>query len=130
MKKEFSTNWKGSKQPRKQRKYLANAPLHIKRKLMSAPLSKDLRKKYSKKNTSVRKNDSVKVITGEFKGKTGKISVIDTRKMKVNVEGLNITKKDGSKANVWFDCSNLIITELSLDDKMRIEALNRKEAKK
>jgi hypothetical protein len=35
MKKEFSTSWKASRQVRKQRKYLANAPIHIKRKLIN-----------------------------------------------------------------------------------------------
>ena len=35
MKKEFSKNWKASKQPRKQRKYRANAPLHLKRKMIN-----------------------------------------------------------------------------------------------
>jgi len=34
MKKIFSTHWKASKQPRKQRKYRAKAPLHIKRKFL------------------------------------------------------------------------------------------------
>jgi len=42
MKQKFSTTWKASKQPRKQRKYSANAPLHIKRKMLSANLSKTL----------------------------------------------------------------------------------------
>ena len=31
-----------SKQPRKQRKFLYNAPLHVRRKIMSAHLSKEL----------------------------------------------------------------------------------------
>lgn len=35
------------KQPRKQRKFLYNAPLHLRGgKIMSAPLSKELREKY------------------------------------------------------------------------------------
>ena len=50
MKKKYSNSWKGSKQPRKQRKYRANAPLHTRHKMASANLSKELRKKYSKRN--------------------------------------------------------------------------------
>ena len=42
MKKIFSKHWKSSKQPRKQRKYRAKAPLHIKRKLLNVNLSKEL----------------------------------------------------------------------------------------
>ena len=48
MKQKFSTKWNSSRQPRKQRKYLANAPLHLKRVLLSANLSKDLRKRYGR----------------------------------------------------------------------------------
>ena len=34
MKRKYSSSWKSSKQPRKQRKYRQNAPLHIKQKLV------------------------------------------------------------------------------------------------
>ncbi len=62
MKRKFSKSWKSSKQPRKQRKYAANAPLHLKRKLLSVNLSKDLRKKYGKRNMMIRKEDVVKIM--------------------------------------------------------------------
>jgi len=35
-----------SKQPKKQRKFLYNAPLHLRQKIMSATLSNELRQKY------------------------------------------------------------------------------------
>ena len=50
MKKDYSSKWKASKQPRKQRKLRANAPLHVKHKMMSSNLDKELRKKYEKRN--------------------------------------------------------------------------------
>ena len=59
MKKEFSKAWKGSKQPRKQRKFLAKAPLHIKRKLLSVNLSKGLRAVHNTRNIEVRKEDEM-----------------------------------------------------------------------
>jgi len=120
MRKEFSKAWKGSKQPRKQRKYLAKAPLHIKRKLLSVNLSKDLRKKYGKRNIVVRKGDNVKVMTGKFKGKTGKITQVFTKISKVIMEGIQVKKQDGSKANIKLRPSNLQIIELNLEDKKRI----------
>ena len=46
--------WKSSKQPRKQRKYIANAPLHIKIKLTGVNLAKELRKKYQKRSIPLR----------------------------------------------------------------------------
>ena len=126
MKSEFSNKWTGSRQPRKQRKYLANAPIHIRHKLLSAHLSKELRKKYGKRNFPIRKGDSVKVMRGEYKKKTGKIESVNMRKLKVLLEGVYKSKKDGTKIKVYFMPSNLLITELNLDDKKRTEAINRK----
>ncbi len=126
MKKDFSRQWIGSKQPRKQRKYLANAPLHIRHKLMSANLTKELRKKYGKRNFPVRKGDSVKIIKGEFRGKSGKLENVDLKYLRVTVGGIHRTKKDGTKINVYFHPSNLQIKELNLDDKKRIESIQRK----
>jgi len=120
MKKQFSNKWQGSKQPRKQRKYLWNVPLHLKRKLMVSTLDKELRKKYSMRNIEIRKGDEVMVLIGKFKKKKGKIAVVNVNKKKVAVEGIQHTKRDGSKRNVWFDASNLKITSLNTDDKMRI----------
>lgn len=125
MKQKFSKQWLGSKQPRKQRKYRANAPLHIRHKLMSANLKKDLRKKYGKRNFPLRKGDSVKIMRGQFKKKNGKIASVDLKKLRVSIEGIQRTKKDGTKVNVWFAPSNLQIQELSLDDKKRKTAIER-----
>ena len=41
----------------------------------------------------LRKNDTVKVIAGREKGKTGRIVRIDREKMRAVVEGLNMVKK-------------------------------------
>jgi len=125
MKKKFSTKWESSVQKRKQRKYIANAPLHIRHRLISANLSKELRKKYKRRSFPLRKGDNVKVMRGKFKGKTGKISEVDLRKLRVKIEGLQIQKRDGSKVNVYFEPSNLQIQELNLEDKKRILALEK-----
>ena len=114
---------------RKQRKYLANAPKHLKGKMFSCHLSKELRKKYGRRSFPARTKDAVKVMTGEFKGKTGKISRLDKLNMKIIIEGIQITKKDGSKANVAFDSSNLMITELNLDDKKRLNSIKKENNK-
>jgi len=117
--------WKSSKQPRKQRKYLANAPLHIKRKLMSVNLSKELRKKYQKRSTPLRKKDTVKIMRGKFKGKKGKVMKVILKTQKVEVEGIQIKKQDGSKVNIKLRPSNLQIIELNVEDKKRNKALSK-----
>merc|ERR1711872_1018547 len=58
---------------RKNRARHFQAPSHIRRKIMSAPLSKDLRTKYSVRSMPVRKDDEVIVTRGHYKGQqTGK----------------------------------------------------------
>jgi large subunit ribosomal protein L24 len=127
MKNKFSKHWKSSTQPRKQRKYTANAPLHIKKKLLSTNLSKELRKKFKIRNIEVRKGDTVKIMRGKFKKKTGKIIEVDTKKSKVKIEGIQVKKQDGSKANVRMWPSNLQIIELNTDDKKRMKRTNKTE---
>ncbi len=130
MKKQFSVKWKGSKKKRKQKKFVANAPLHIKHKLLSSHLSKSLRGKYNRRSFPVRKGDTIKIMRGRFKGKKGKISEVQLKNLRVSVEGIQITKKDGTKINFFLRPSNLQIEEMNLDDKKRLNALNRKEGVK
>jgi len=126
MKKTFVKSWKSSKQPRKQIKYRANAPLNIKNKFLSIHLSKDLKTKHKKRNITVRKGDTVKILRGQFKGKSGKVDRVDTKKTKVFIQGIEVPKKDGTNTFYPFNPSNLMITELNLDDKKRAKILERK----
>ncbi len=125
MKKEFSKHWKSSKQPRKQRKYLANAPLHIRKKFISVNLSKELRKKYKKRNIPVKKGDIVKVMRGKFKKKQGKIIEVKLKLSKIIIEGIQVKKQDGSKINVKLQPSNLQLIELNLEDRKRGRVLGK-----
>ncbi|MBI1969710.1 50S ribosomal protein L24 [Candidatus Woesearchaeota archaeon] len=120
MKQVFSTDWKASKQPRKQRKYRYNAPLHIRQRFLAAHLSKELREKYKRRNIPVRTGDKVKVLRGGFKGHIGKIEEVDVKRTRVYITGVEITKRDGTKARRALQPSQLLITELSLGDKRRI----------
>merc|ERR1712133_207840 len=52
---------------RKCRKAYFSAPSSVRRKLMSAPLSKELRSKYSVRSMPIRKDDEVLVTRGPFK---------------------------------------------------------------
>ena len=129
MEKEWSRYWKSSKQPRKQRKYVYNAPLHVRRKFVSAHLSEELRKKYERRSFPLRKGDEVEVMRGEFKGRKGKVSKVDLKKLKVYIEGITRKKVDGTEVQVPFDASNLKIIDLNLEDKERVKALMKKEEK-
>lgn len=126
MKKDFSTSWKSSVQRRKQHKYLAKAPLHTRHKFLSANLSKELRKKYSKRNLPLKTGDEVLVMRGAFKKKKAKVSSVNLKSLKIYIEGLQRSKRDGTKVNVPFHASVLQIQTLNLEDKERLNALNKK----
>ena len=63
---------------------------------------------------------------GEFKGKEGKVALVDTKKMKVLIEGIQKSRKEGTKVNVRFEPSKLMITALNIDDKKRVKSLERR----
>ena len=125
MKSQFSSHWNSSVQKRKQHKYIYNAPLHKKHKFLSSNLSKELRKKYGKRNLPLRTGDEVLVMRGSFRKKKAKVTTVDLKRTRVALENIQRTKKDGTKVNVWFHPSSLQITTLNLDDKKRIAALNK-----
>ena len=126
MTKKYSRKWRSSKKPSKQRKYQKNAPLHIRHHFLRVHLSKELREKYGRRSFRVVKGDKVKVMRGTYKGKVAKVEKVDTKKLKVYLEGVMYEKKDGSKVKVAFSPSNLMILELNLEDKRRRERLQKK----
>tara|TARA_Y100000310_G_scaffold280104_1_gene299615 strand:- start:815 stop:1207 length:393 start_codon:yes stop_codon:yes gene_type:complete len=130
MKSAFSPDWKSSKNVRKQRKYIANAPLNIKQKFIAAPLSKSLREKHKMKTMTIRKGDKVKIMRGQFKSKTGKIESVMLKKTRATVDSIFFNKKDGAKAFHPIHPSNLQITELNTDDKRRLKRSKKGEIKK
>lgn len=126
MKVKFSSSWANSTQPRKQRKYRYNAPLHIKQKFVSVHLDKPLREKHNRRSAIVRKGDMVKIMRGQFRKKTGKVEQVSLKKNIIYINGIESTKKDGTKVRYPISPSNLMITELNLEDKMRQKALEKK----
>lgn len=129
MKKLWSKFWKSSSQRRKQRKYVHNAPLHIKHKFMAVNLSKDLKQKYSFRSLPVRKSDTVKILTGDNRGKQGKVMKVSLVKMAVFVESAEVKRADGSKVLYPIHPSNLQIVKLDLSDKKRVEKIEKLKKK-
>ena len=130
MKKKFSTAWKSSKKPSKQVKYRAHAPLHIKRKFLSARLSKELTTKHNIRSLPLRTGDKVKIVRGTYKGKIGKIDHVSVKKERVFIDGTERIKTDGTKSFYPIHPSNVIIQEASTEDKYRRKSIERKGAKK
>lgn len=62
---------------------------------------------------------------GSFKKKRAKVVSVSSKDLKVTLENIQRTKKDGTKISVNFSPSVLQIQDLILEDKERIKALNR-----
>ncbi len=104
---------------RKQRKELFNAPIHKRRKWISAHLEENLLLKYDKRGVPVIKGDTVRVMRGSFKGHEDKVVHVNIRRRQVEIEGMTMTKADNKKIAKPIHASNLMITKLNLTDKWR-----------
>ena len=110
-----------SKQPRKQRKALYNAPAHARGKNLSASLSKDLREKVGTRTLPVKAGDKVRVVRGDFKGHEGEVLTVDYGSYKVTIEEVTLSKPDGTATFLPVDPSNLVIIDVDLKDNRRIK---------
>ncbi len=105
------------------------APLSVRTKLLCSHLSKDLKNKYHKRSIRVTEGDTVKVIRGEFKGVSGKITAVSTLKNGISIEGIKKEKLKGGNLDVFIHTSNVIVTDLNTEDKWRSAKLEGKSAK-
>ena len=117
-------------QPRKQRKMRYNAPIHRRRKMIASHLAEELMLKYNKRSVTVKKGDTVKIIRGGLKGHIGKVASVDTKKMKITMEGATIAKADKSQVARPIDPSNVIITHLDLSDPWRSKKIGEGKIKR
>merc|ERR1712141_817892 len=101
---------------RKQRKRHFTAPSHIRRKLMTAPLSKDLKQKYGVRNIPIRKDDEVQVVRGHYKGQqVGKFVQCYRKKFVVYIERIQREKANGATVYVGIHPSKVSIVKLKMD---------------
>ncbi|KAI3768142.1 hypothetical protein L2E82_18576 [Cichorium intybus] len=110
---------------RKCRKAHFSAPSSVRRVLMSAPLSAELRAKHNVRSVPVRKDDEVQVVRGTYKGREGKVVQVYRRKWVIHVERITREKVNGQTVNVGINPSKVVVTKLKLD-KDRKSLLERK----
>lgn len=104
-----------SSQRRKSRKAYLSAPSSIRRKLMSAHLSKELKAKWECRSLPVRHGDTVKIQRGSSKNKEGKVTEVYRRKWCIYIENVTKRKTNGQEIKVPIHPSNCEITQLKLD---------------
>merc|ERR1711924_173619 len=101
------------------------APSHIRRKLMSAPLSKDLRTKYSVRSLPIRRDDEAMIVRGHFHDREGKVTQVYRKKGRIHVERVTRDKVNGQTVPIGIHPSKVMITKIKLD-KDRKALLDRK----
>ena len=100
---------------RTQRKNLLSAPSSERRKIMSCRLSKELRNKHKVRNLPIRKNDVVKILKGQQKNKSGKVTTVYRRRWVIYVDKITKDKQNGQPINIPIKPSNCVIETLHLD---------------
>lgn len=122
----------GITKPGKNRKRRFNAPHHVRRKFLSAPLSPSLKTQYGTRSMPVISDDTVTITKGDRRLTEGKVLRVDMKRIKIYVEGVTRTRMDGSTAQIPIRPENVMITRLNLDDAKRREILDRRgyEAKR
>ena len=104
---------------RKARKRYFNAPSHIRRRLMSAPLNKELRRRYNVRSIPIRKDDevavrrsrrpeegpierlSLQITRGHYKGQpSGKVTQVYRKKFVVHIERITREKANGNTVHI------------------------------
>jgi ribosomal protein uL24 len=108
----MKTHVEVSSKRRKQRLAHFSAPSHIRLKLLSATLSKDLRKKWGVRSLPIRKDDEVVVLRGTKKGSKGKVIQVYRKKWVIHIDKLTKNKANGAPYQLPIHPSNVAITKV------------------
>merc|ERR1719408_1108448 len=116
---------------RKSRKAHFTADSTARRKIMSSPLSKDLRTKYNVRAVPVRKDDEVQIVRGHYKDREGKVIQVYRKKWCIHIERVTRDKANGQTVNIPIHPSKVLISKLKLDKdrKALLERKNRSTKK-
>ncbi|KAK4574565.1 60S ribosomal protein L26A [Recurvomyces mirabilis] len=100
---------------RKSRKAHFSAPSSVRRVIMSAPLSKELREKHNVRAIPIRKDDEVIIKRGTNKGREGKVVAVYRLKYVIHIERVSREKSNGQSVPLGVAPSKVEITKLKLD---------------
>ena len=110
---------------RKSRKAHFSAPSSVRRIIMSAPLSKELRAKYNVRSLPIREKDEVRIMVGQHKNREGKVKTVYRKRWVIHVDKCVVHKKKGTTPSIPIQPSNVEIIKV-YRDKSRTKMLERK----
>jgi large subunit ribosomal protein L24 len=117
-----------SKQPHKQRTAQREASLHERHDQVRAHLSEELREEFGQRSVRVNAGDVVRITRGDLAGEEGEVTAVDLRNAEVHVEDATVETADGEEVPRPLDASNLVVTDVDLDDERRARRLEEEEA--
>ena len=86
--------------------------MHARKRMMGARVSKELRAKYKlARSVTIRKGDKVKLLIGEKKGHTGKVTEVSYSELKIYIDGLFNKTAKGKEKPKPIDPSNVVIID-------------------
>jgi large subunit ribosomal protein L24 len=108
-------------------------PKHLTERKLRSPLSHALREKFGRRNLRVIAGDTIKVMRGEYSGIEGKVEKVNMKRGSLAIEGIQREKVRGGNVKVEINSTNVVITDLDLNDKYRqalIQRIHEPEKKK
>ncbi len=109
--------------PRRQRKALYTATTFERRRRMTVPLSRDLRRRFHARALPVRKGDTVRVLSGSFVGREERVAKVDRRAYSVVLDNVTVKTGEDKLKPLPIRTSHLVITRLNLSDAWRRRVL-------
>ncbi|HEV2519586.1 MAG TPA: 50S ribosomal protein L24 [Thermoplasmata archaeon] len=112
-----------SRQPRRQRLARFEADHFERRRRMAVPLSREMRRRYGRRSLPVRKGDTVRILSGSYKGREERVAKVSRRDYSVTLD--NVTTKTGDQKlkPLPIQLTHLVLTRLNLSDAWRRRVL-------
>jgi large subunit ribosomal protein L24 len=105
--------------PRRQRKALYTADLFERRRRMAVPLSRELRRRYGRRQIPVRKGDTVRILSGSYVGREERVAKINLRNYSVTLDNVTGKTGDAKLKPLPVRPNHLVLTKLNLADPWR-----------
>ncbi|MCI4319460.1 MAG: 50S ribosomal protein L24 [Thermoplasmata archaeon] len=112
-----------SRLPRKQRLAVFTAHTTKRRRLMSVPLSRDLRARYGRRQMPIRKGDTVRVLAGSYIGREERVAKVDRRSYSVTLDNITVKTGEAKLKPLPIRTNHLLLTRLNLADPWRRRVL-------
>jgi large subunit ribosomal protein L24 len=112
-----------SRLPRKQRKAVFTAHNFARRRFLTVALSRELRRRYGRRQLPVRKGDTVRVLSGSYQGQEERVAKINTRDRTLTLDNITLKKADQKLKALPVRPNHLLLTRLNLSDAWRRRVL-------